>query len=263
MSARPSGRPKERTKPASEQEEDAADPASAGPGSSAPHFSGPGSAEDDDIEILEVIGVNETEPVGGEGSLTELVDAEAQHEPHGGQGLHLPQSHHGGHGGNEADDLRRRLDEAEKEKERLHDQWLRGQAEIDNARKRMDREAAERRASETAERIRRLLPVLDSLERAIESSGWGDEGLRQGVALTLQQMLEVLGRDGLKAVAAKGQPFDPRVHEAVETVARPDVAEGTVVEEMQRGYLLRDRLIRPALVKVAAAAEPEHRRAAV
>src|SRR5262249_55628326 len=109
-----------------------------------------------------------------------------------------------------------------------------------------------------------LLPILDSLERAIGSPGWGDDGLRQGVALTLQQMLEILARDGLKPVDSKGARFDPQFHEAVELVPGSGAPEGTVVEEMQRGYLLRDRLIRPALVKVAAAAasEPEHRRAA-
>ena len=74
------------------------------------------------------------------------------------------------------------------------------------------------------------------------------------MALTLQQMLEVLARDGLKPVASMGAHFDPQFHEAVETVPGSGAPEGTVLEEMQRGYLLRDRLIRPALVKVASAA---------
>jgi len=240
MSARPSGRPNKRNEPASEKEEDAPGPASSS------------AAGDDEIEILEVIGVNETEPMGGEmAPLADLppIDPEGHpHDLHGG---------HPGHAGHEPagdDDLRQRLDEAGKEKERLHDLWLRAQAETDNVRKRLDREAAERRVRETTERLRALLPVLDSLERAIESPGWGDDGLRQGVALTLQQMLEVLGRDGLKPVEAKGRPFDPQVHEAVETVPTTEAPEGMVIEEMQRGYMLRDRLVRPALVKVAAAA---------
>jgi molecular chaperone GrpE len=248
MSARPSGRPNKRLDPSSEKEEDAASAEAS-------------SAGDDDIEILEVIGVNETEPVGGEmAPLADLQPIDPQGHPHdhGGHAGHAP------HGHASDDDLRQRLDEAEKEKTRLHDLWLRAQAEAENARKRMEREATERRAAETADRLRRLLPVLDGLERAIASPGWGDGGLREGISLTLQQMLEVLGRDGLKVVAALGEAFDPRVHEAVETVPRSDVAEGTVIEEMQRGYLLLDRLIRPALVKVAAAvmAEPERRRAA-
>jgi molecular chaperone GrpE len=245
MSARQSGRPKDRIEPAPEKEEDVP----------------PDASSDDDIEILEVIGVNETEPVGGEmAPLAELPPIDPEGHPHEVHGQHG--AHHGD------DDLRRRLEEAEKEKERLHDLWLRAQAETSNVRKRVDKDAAERRARETAERIRALLPVLDSLERAIESPGWGDDGLRQGVALTLQQMLEVLGRDGLKAVVSRGAQFDPQVHEAVETVAAPEAAEGTVLQEMQRGYLLRDRLIRPALVKVAAASgaepaqEPLRRRAA-
>jgi len=263
MSARPSGRPKDRPKQAPEEEKDAASSAPAGPSATDPT-----AAADEDIEILEVIGVNETEPMAGEmAPLAELppIDPEGAHEHGGGHGAHAG---HGSAHSTSGDDLRQRLDEAEKEKERLHDLWLRAQADTDNVRKRLDREAAERRWRETAERIRALLPVLDSLERAIESPGWGDEGLRQGVALTLQQMLEVLGQDGLKPIAARGARFDPQVHEAVETVAAPGVPEGTVIQEMQRGYLLRDRLIRPALVKVAAAAgteparAPVHRRAA-
>jgi molecular chaperone GrpE len=256
MSARPSGRPHKRHEPASEKEEDAK---GSGPSCDLP------ATGDDDIEILEVTGINETEPLAGEGSFGELVshESEAQHDAHGGHAQAGPF-----HGADAPDDLRRRLDEAGKEKERLHDLWLRAQAETSNVRKQMDREAIERRVRETTERLRALLPVLDSLERAIQSPGWGDDSLRQGVALTLQQMLDVLGRDGLKPVESKGKTFDPQVHEAVETVATSEAPEGTVLEEMQRGYLLRDRLVRPALVKVAAAEgtesapAPERRRAA-
>lgn len=246
MSARPSGKSKERPGPGPSKDEEDASSCSL--------------PDDGDIEILEVTGVNETEPlIGGEQAAIahlEIVpheEAEPAHEPHAGS--HRPADADG--------DLRQRLDEAEKEKERLHDLWLRAQAETSNVRKRLDREAADRRARETAERIRALLPVLDSLERAIESPGWGDDGLRQGVALTLQQMLDVLGQEGLKAIASKGARFDPQVHEAVETVAAPEAPEGTVIEEMQRGYLLRDRLIRPALVKVSAAAGTEPAQAPV
>lgn len=247
MSARPSGRPNKRNEPASGKEEDAK---GSGPSCDLP------ATGDDDIEILEVTGVNETEPLAGEGSFGELVshESETQHDGHGHAHAASPHGHAGpSHGGDETDDLRRRLDEAEKEKDRLHDLWLRAQAETSNVRKQMDREAVERRVRETTERLRALLPVLDSLERAIQSPGWGDDGLRQGVALTLQQMLEVLGRDGLKPVESQGKTFDPQVHEAVETIATAEAPEGTVIQEMQRGYLLRDRLVRPALVKVAAA----------
>ena len=249
MSARPSGKSKERPKPGPSKDEEAA--------------SSCALPEDGDIEILEVTGVNETEPlIGGE----QAAIAHHEHVPHEeGGALHDPASSAEGH--DAEGELRRRLDTAEKgldaaekEKHHLHDLWLRAQADAENARKRFDREAAERRANETAERIRRLLPILDSLERAIGLQGWGDDGLRQGVALTLQQMLEILGRDGLKPIDSKGAHFDPQFHEAVETVPGSGAPEGTVLEEMQRGYLLRDRLLRPALVKVAAvaAAEPAH-----
>lgn len=249
MSARPSGKSKERPTPGPSKDEEA--------GSCA-------LPEDGDIEILEVTGVNETEPlIGGE----QAAIAHVEYVPHE-DAVHAHEPQAAPHAGEGDHDLRRRLDtaereldEAEKEKDRLHDLWLRAQADAENARKRLDREAAERRANETAERIRRLLPILDSLERAIASPGWGDDGLRQGVALTLQQMLEILARDGLKPVESKGVRFDPHFHEAVEMLPGSGAPEGTVLEEMQRGYLLRDRLIRPALVKVAAA-EPDRRRAA-
>ena len=243
MSARPSGRSNERPK--------------AGPSKDEETDSSCALPEDGDIEILEVTGVNETEPlIGGEQAAIAHVEYPAHEESEPHPGSTAPHSSADGD-----HDLRRRLDNAEKdleaagkEKDRLHDLWLRSQADAENARKRFDREAAERRANETAERIRRLLPILDSLERAIASPGWGDDGLRQGVALTLQHMLEILGRDGLKPVESKGRPFDPRFHEAVQTVPDSGAAEGTVLEEMQRGYLLRDRLLRPALVTVASAA---------
>jgi molecular chaperone GrpE len=190
---------------------------------------------EEDIEILEVIGVNETEPAGITG----------EHHP----------LRYGDHPAEEAgaarDDMKRRLDEALAEKEKLHDLWLRAQAETENVRKRAERDLEERRITDASSLIRRLLPILDSLERAVASAASPDDPLVHGLTLTLQQMLEVLKKEGLEPLAARGQRFDPRLHEAVELVAAEGTEDGVVLEEMQRGYLFRDRLVRPALVRVS------------
>jgi molecular chaperone GrpE len=200
---------------------------------------------EEDIEILEVIGVNETEPV-----------MPVHPGPDGVGGDHHP-LRYGDHPAEEAgagrDDTKKRLDEALAEKERLHDLWLRAQAETENVRKRAERDMEERRLSDASSLIRRLLPILDSLERALAPPASADDPLVRGITLTLQQMLEVLKKEGLEPIAARGRRFDPRLHEAVEMVAAEGTEEGMVLEEMQRGYLFRDRLVRPALVRVSGA----------
>lgn len=141
----------------------------------------------------------------------------------------------------------------------LRDRHLRLLADFDNFRKRAERELEERTRYVLAEPIRELLPVLDNLERALTAQG-SEGDLRRGVEMTARQFLEVLRRFGVEAVPAVGEPFDPRRHEAMMRVESAEVTAPTVVEELQRGYVLRDRLLRPALVKVAVpveSAEPQ------
>lgn len=147
----------------------------------------------------------------------------------------------------ETDKLRREIAD-------LRDRSMRTLADFDNFRKRSERERQEARRFAVAEPLRDLLGVVDNLERALGAGG-SAEDLKTGVALTLRQMQEALRRHGVTEVAAAGAPFDPAVHEAVQREERPDVAAPTVVEEFQRGYLLHDRLLRPAMVKVAVPAE--------
>lgn len=136
----------------------------------------------------------------------------------------------------------------------LRDRHLRLLADFDNFRKRAERELEERTRYVLAEPIRELLPVLDNLERALAAQG--PEGdLIRGVEMIARQFLDVLRRFGVEPVPAVGAHFDPRRHEAVMRVESAEVVEPTVVEEFQRGYLLRDRLLRPALVKVAVPGE--------
>lgn len=152
--------------------------------------------------------------------------------------------------GSEADET----DRLRREIADLRDRSMRTLADFDNFRKRSERERQEARRFAVAEPLRDLLGVVDNLERALGAGG-SAEDLKTGVALTLRQMQEALRRHGVTEVAAAGAPFDPAVHEAVQREERPDVGAPTVVEEFQRGYLLHDRLLRPAMVKVAVPAE--------
>ena len=101
--------------------------------------------------------------------------------------------------------------------------------------------------------VQNLLPVLDNFERAISSASPEEaaSSLHQGVQLIFRQILDELRREGLEAVQTLGQPFDPTVHEAVATEHHPDLPHHTIMEELQRGYTLHQRLLRPALVKVS------------
>lgn len=147
------------------------------------------------------------------------------------------------------------LAELRREKEALQDRLLRTAAEFDNYRKRVDRERREQADAATADAIEELLPIIDNLELALASPAGGDaaEGYRKGVELIHQQMTDLLRRRGVKPIEAMGADFDPRFHQAVVHEASPDHREGEVIAELRRGYLLGERLLRPAMVKVAKA----------
>jgi molecular chaperone GrpE len=141
------------------------------------------------------------------------------------------------------------------EKQELYDRLLRKQAELDNFRKRAQKEKEDLRQHAAEELIRSLLPTLDGFERALNHRDESvPETFYQGLELIDRELREVLGRAGLVAVETAGQLFDPHLHQAVETVEAPDRREHEIVEELQRGYKLRHRLLRPAIVKVAVGA---------
>lgn len=135
----------------------------------------------------------------------------------------------------------------------IYDQLMRRQAEFENFRKRIDRERTETHARARADIVTELLPVLDNLERALQSSRKQEAGesILEGVKLIHRQFLDVLGGLGLSPVKAVGEPFDPHMHEAVTTEPTDEHPENTVLAELQRGYMLGERLLRPAMVKVA------------
>ena len=137
------------------------------------------------------------------------------------------------------------------ELEQVHDLLRRKQAEFDNYRKRIERDQKEFAAYANAELVLEVLPVLDNLERALESSeGGSQEQIREGVEIIYRQFHETLKKAGLRQVDALGGDFDPHVHEAVARVDSSDHREGEVLEVLQKGYFLKDRLLRPAMVRV-------------
>jgi molecular chaperone GrpE len=123
-------------------------------------------------------------------------------------------------------------------------------ADFDNYRKRTQRDIDSMVAARRRMLVERFLPVLDNLERALESNAGGDT-LRGGIEQTLRGFEAVLSGEGVKPIDVKGVPFDPRVAEAVGTIAAGDTPDDTVVEVAQKGYMLGDELLRPAKVIVA------------
>lgn len=142
------------------------------------------------------------------------------------------------------------LEQLTAERDRLLDRLARLQAEFENARKRAERERAEQRDFVTATAVEQFLPVVDNFELALKSTGT-EKQLRSGVSLIVKQMEEILEKMQVKAVATVGELFDPRVHEALGTVERDDIPDQHVAEEVRRGYKIREKLLRPALVRVA------------
>jgi len=142
------------------------------------------------------------------------------------------------------------LEEVRRERDALQDRLLRTAAEFDNYRKRMDRERRDLAEYTAGEAIKDLLPIIDNLERALQTPAQ-DDPLRKGVELIHKQMLEILRRRGVTPIEALGADFDPNVHEAVTQEESAQHREGEVMEELQRGYKVGDRLLRPAMVKVA------------
>ncbi|MBI5068867.1 MAG: nucleotide exchange factor GrpE [Deltaproteobacteria bacterium] len=132
-----------------------------------------------------------------------------------------------------------------------HDRRLRAVADLENYRKRVQREKEELERFANERILKDILPVVDNLDRALAAAA-ADDPLAGGVKLVLKVLEEALGRNGVRSFHALGEPFDPKVHEAIMAVPAGDKPPGTVVIQHGRGFLLNDRLVRPALVAVAA-----------
>jgi molecular chaperone GrpE len=149
-------------------------------------------------------------------------------------------------------------DQLAADKAELQDRYMRLQAEFQNSRKRSERDRAEFAEYASTEAVRALLPILDDFERALKAEATGKE-FAKGMELIYQRLFESLKRLGLEPVAATGLAFDPHIHHAVEMVESEETADNTVIDEYQKGYNFKGRLLRPAMVRVAV--EPASRKA--
>jgi molecular chaperone GrpE len=158
--------------------------------------------------------------------------------------------------------LRQQVATKEEEAKNNYDRFVRQVAELDNFKKRTarEREEAIRFANEAL--IKDILPILDNLERAVAHAAGGGNGkpLVEGVEMVLKGFLDALGRHGVSQIVAVGQPFDPSRHEAMAQVESETHQPNTIIEEHHKGYMLRDRLLRPALVSVTKALKTQEKK---
>jgi molecular chaperone GrpE len=143
------------------------------------------------------------------------------------------------------------LQKLQAERASLLDRMARLQAEFDNYRKRAAKENADFRDYAVADAARSLLPVVDNFSLALKNASAKPEDFRTGVELIHKQLQDVLQKLNVQRVPAQGQAFDPRVHEAIEMVESDEVPDNHVLDELQSGYRIKDRLLRPAMVRVA------------
>ena len=147
-------------------------------------------------------------------------------------------------------DLRAEIDRLMAENAELQDQLLRRRADFDNYRKRMERERLERIEYAAMEAVKQLLPVLDNFMHA-KNAATADENYRKGVEMIYQSFYDTLKNLGLEPMEAKGAQFDPNLHHAIEQVPTANVPEDTVIDELQKGFLFKGKLLRPAMVRVS------------
>jgi len=155
----------------------------------------------------------------------------------------------------EAEVLAAQVEELEQSLAEAKDQALRAAAEAQNVRRRAEQETEKARKFALEKFVKELLPVIDSLEKALEAMGEdATEAHREGVAMTLKMQRDVLGKFGVEVVDPAGEPFDPQYHEAMAMVPNAELEPNSVMEVVQKGYLLNGRLVRPAMVVVSQAA---------
>ena len=147
----------------------------------------------------------------------------------------------------DADALREKYEAELAEKE---NRYLRLQADFENFRRRTRQEKEELAAVVTQNLLKDMLPFLDNFERALAAEGSDEGGLRAGVEMMYKQMVEALKKEGLEYIETKGKPFDPNFHQAVMRVEDAEKEDGTIVAELQKGYMVKGRVIRPSMVQV-------------
>jgi molecular chaperone GrpE len=150
-----------------------------------------------------------------------------------------------------AEDLETELERARSERAAYLDRAARIQAEFENYRKRSEKQQQEFKEYALAGAMTTLLPILDSLDRALNTKAASLEDFHSGIELIDKQFHDALAKLGVQPVPAEGEPFDPNVHQAIQMVDTEEVEDNHVLDELQRGYKLKDRLLRPAMVRVA------------
>jgi len=198
--------------------------------------------------------VNEEDESGlaSNGSVEPASSAKAQAEGNSsGGGESQPSA------GQSLEDVQSKLDAREKDYKETYDRLLRVTAEFENYKKRLSREMEDFRKYANQSLLKEMLSVVDHIELAIQAAGVpspAGTSMVEGLNLTLKEFLRILDKFKVKPIEAVGQPFNPQMHEAIMQEATDRLPENTVVREMQKGYTISDRLLRPALVVVAAAA---------
>jgi len=198
--------------------------------------------------------VNEEDESGlaSNGSVEPASSAKAQAEGNAsGGGESQPSA------GQSLEDVQSKLDAREKDYKEAYDRLLRVTAEFENYKKRLSREMEDFRKYANQSLLKEMLSVVDHIELAIQAAGVpspAGTSMVEGLNLTLKEFLRILDKFKVKPIEAVGQPFNPQMHEAIMQEATDRLPENTVVREMQKGYTINDRLLRPALVVVAAAA---------
>ncbi|WIX33048.1 nucleotide exchange factor GrpE [Salinicola sp. JS01] len=198
---------------------------------------------DEEIERAERDGEPQPTQAPLEGDLDAVAD-ELEHEP----------GETGGDANPEAEVLAARVEELEQALTDAKDQSMRAAAEAQNARRRAEQDAEKARKFALEKFVKELLPVVDSLEKGLESMQEVDETHREGVSMTLKMQLDVLAKFGVEQIDPQGEPFDPQFHEAMSMVPNPELDPNTVMDVMQKGYTLNGRLVRPAMVIVSKSA---------
>jgi len=158
-------------------------------------------------------------------------------------------------GGNDALTLAEQLQAAITERDQYKDKWARAMADLENFRKRVYREMDDERKYQAAPMLKSMLPIFDGLDRAVSAAAQSKnfDDLLNGVQMTIKQIETAIASQGIKRIVAEGQPFDPNLHEAISQVASADVPPMTVLNDVERGYTLHDRVIRPSKVIVSIA----------
>jgi molecular chaperone GrpE len=205
----------------------------------------PHNPVDEELERAERGGEPQQQPTDDvlDGDLEQIADS-LEHEAGDIEGEANP----------EAEVLAVRVEELEQELAEAKDQSMRAAADAQNARRRAEQDADKAKKFALEKFVKELLPVVDSLEKGLESMQEVDNTHREGVSMTLKMQLDALSKFGVEQIDPQGEPFDPQFHEAMTMVPNPELEPNTVMDVMQKGYTLNGRLVRPAMVVVSKAA---------